>query len=44
MAKERYSENVKGLENKARSIMRGFQKDHEHIKGFFQKEQVRYAG
>jgi len=44
MAKQRYSENVKELENKARNIMRSFQKDREHIKSFFQKKEVRYAG
>ena len=44
MAKDRYSETVKELEGKARNIVRGFQKDPAHVKSFFQKKEVRYAG
>jgi len=44
MAKEKYSETTKELEDKARNIMRKIQKDHKHVASFFQKEEVRYAG
>ena len=44
MAKGNFSTTEKELEDKARSVMKSIQKNHEHVVSYFRKKEVRYAG